>query len=134
MLKVEIIGNLGADAESREVNGKRFLSFRVAETRKYADKSTGEMVQSTMWVSCTMDGPNSNLLPYLKKGQRVFIRGNLDLKIYVSSADAQRHAGMNVFVKELELCGGNRTNLEVKGHQGGQLAEGESQLGKDVPF
>lgn len=133
MLKVEIIGNLGADAESREINGKRFLSFRVAETRKFADKSTGEMVQSTMWVSCTMDGPNTNLVPFLKKGQRVFVRGNLDLKIYVSSSDGQRHAGMNVYVKELELCGGSRTDLEVKGHQGGQPTTSET-FGKDTPF
>ena len=68
MLKIEIIGNLGADAEQKMANGKSYLSFRVAETRKFADKVTGEMVTSTTWVSCSMDGDHTNLMQYLKKG------------------------------------------------------------------
>lgn len=113
MLKVEIIGNLGADAEQRVANGKNYLSFRVAETRKFADKATGEMVTSTTWVSCTMDGANTNLAQYLKKGQRVFVRGNMELRLFVSSKDGQRHAGINVYVKELELCGSNKSESEM---------------------
>lgn len=120
MLKVEIIGNLGADAEQRVANGKSYLSFRVAETRKYADKETGEMVINTTWASCSMDGANTNLAQYLKKGQRVFVRGNMELRLFVSSRDGQRHAGINVYVKELELCGSNKSESEmvVKSDQG----------------
>ena len=32
MLKVEIIGNLGADAEIKEANGSKFVTMRVAHT------------------------------------------------------------------------------------------------------
>ena len=132
MLKLEIIGNLGADAELREANGKKYVSFRVAETRKFADKQTGEMVSSTTWASCSMDGDNTNLLPYLKKGQRVFVRGNMELKIFVSSRDGQRHAGVNVYVKELELCGSPRTDMEMKGMQAPATKEPEKK--DDLPF
>ena len=30
MLKAQVIGNLGADAEVKSSNGKQFVSFRVA--------------------------------------------------------------------------------------------------------
>lgn len=135
MLKIEIIGNLGADAEQKMANGKSYLSFRVAETRKFADKVTGEMVTSTTWVSCSMDGEHANLLQYLKKGQRVFIRGNMEIRLYVSSKDGQRHAGISVYVKELELCGSNRSDLQIKSDQGADEQEANSEeLKPNTPF
>lgn len=105
MLKLEVIGNLGADAEVRNVNGSVFTSFRVADSRKVANRQTGEVTETTTWVSCTINGSADNLIPYLKRGQKVFVRGNAELKVYVSSSDGQRHAGLNLFVTEIQLCG-----------------------------
>ena len=76
MIKVEIIGNLGADAQLLEKNGNKFVAFRVANTDKWVDKSTGQVIESTQWVSCTLNGDGGALLPYLKKGTKVFVRGN----------------------------------------------------------
>lgn len=135
MLKIEIIGNLGADAEQKMANGKSYLSFRVAETRKFADKVTGEIVSNTTWVSCSMDGEHANLLQYLKKGQRVFIRGNMEVRLYVSSKDGQRHAGISVYVKELELCGSNRHDLLIKSDQGAdEQVTNNEEMESNLPF
>ena len=41
MIKLEIIGNLGADAEIKQYNGNKFVSFRVAHTDKWVDQQTG---------------------------------------------------------------------------------------------
>ena len=35
MLKCEIIGNLGADAEVKEANGSKFVAMRVAHSSKW---------------------------------------------------------------------------------------------------
>ena len=35
MIKLEIIGNLGADAEVKVYNGNKFVTFRVAHTDKW---------------------------------------------------------------------------------------------------
>jgi single-strand DNA-binding protein len=74
MLVLEIIGNLGSDAVIKDFNGQKFISFSVAHTESYVDK---ELVkhEKTTWVSCLKYG-ESGVLPYLKKGTRVFVRGD----------------------------------------------------------
>lgn len=105
MLKLEIIGNLGADAEVKIVNDHKFVSFRVADSRKFVDKQSGEVTTITNWVSCTINGDGGKLLPFLLKGQKVFLRGIPSFKVFTSSKDGLQHAGVNLSVIELELCG-----------------------------
>lgn len=106
MIKVEIIGNLGADAQLQVVNGNKFVSFRVANTDKWTDKTTGEISSSTQWISCSLNGDGGALLPYLKKGTKVFVRGNAQFIIYSSAKSHKMEVGVNLFVREIELCGG----------------------------
>ena len=34
MIKLQVIGNLGADAEIKSIAGREYISFRVANTKK----------------------------------------------------------------------------------------------------
>ena len=104
MFKIEVIGNLGADAETRVSNGATYVAFRVAHTVKSVDMQTGEVVREAVWVSCSKAGDCTNLMPFLRKGTKVFVRGNAQLKVYTGH-DGKPHAGINLFVHELELCG-----------------------------
>ena len=104
MFKIEVIGNLGADAETRVSNGATYVAFRVAHTVKSVDIQTGEVVREAVWVSCSKAGDCTNLMPFLRKGTKVFVRGNAQLKVYTGH-DGKPHAGINLFVHELELCG-----------------------------
>ena len=113
MIKVEIIGNLGADAQVQEKNGNRFVSFRVANTDKWTDKSTGQIIESTQWISCTINGDGGALTPYLKKGAKVFVRGNAQFVIFSSAKTHQMEVGVNLFVREIELCGGQKENQQT---------------------
>lgn len=113
MIKVEIIGNLGADAMLQEKNGNRFVSFRVANTDKWIDKSTGQVIESTQWISCTLNGDGGALLPYLKRGSKVFVRGNAQFVIFSSAKTRQMEVGVNLFVREIELCGGQKENQQT---------------------
>ena len=104
MFKIDVIGNLGADAETRISNGSTYVAFRVAHTVKSVDMQTGEVVREAVWVSCSKAGECTNLMPFLRKGAKVFVRGNAQLKVYTGH-DGKQHAGINLFVHELELCG-----------------------------
>ena len=37
MIKLQVIGNLGADCIQKEVNGKTVINFNVAHSEKYKD-------------------------------------------------------------------------------------------------
>ena len=106
MLKVELIGNLGADVDLKESNGSKFATFRVADTTKYTTQQ-GETKEVTNWIDCSMNNIESKVLPYLKAGVKVFVRGNASLRVYSSKKDRCMKAGLQVSVLEIELCGGN---------------------------
>lgn len=76
MLVLEAIGNLGADAIIKDLNGQKYIAFSVAHTESYKD-SQGQRHERTTWVSCLKYG-ESQVINYLKKGTRVFIRALLD--------------------------------------------------------
>ena len=113
MLVVEIIGNLGADAVIKEFKGQKFISFSVAHTESYTD-GQGQKHERTTWVSCLKYG-ESAVINYLKKGTRVFLRGELSVKTYEAGGTVQ--AGIYCKVKELQLLGGTRSEQQQAGGQ-----------------
>lgn len=104
MFRVEMIGNLGADAEIKEANGRKFVSFRVAHTEKWTDRATGQIISSTLWASCAINGDGGALTQYLKQGTKVFVRGSANLNTYSSPKTHKIEAGLNISVWEIELC------------------------------
>lgn len=110
MFKAEIIGNIGADAEVKESQGKKFVTFRVAHSESYVD-SAGTKHESTEWVDCVMSNVDSKVIPYLVRGVKVFVRGNARLRCYSSPKLRQMVAGLTINVLEIELCGGSREDV-----------------------
>lgn len=104
MLKVELIGNLGADAEIKESQGTKFVAFRVAHTVKYEGNDGGK-VERTDWVDVTLSNPDSKIVPFLRQGTKVFVRGNASLRAYSSPKDRCWKAGLSVSAVDIELCG-----------------------------
>ena len=51
MIKLQIIGNLGADCIQKEINGKNVINFNVAHTEKFKD-AQGNVVEKTIWANC----------------------------------------------------------------------------------
>lgn len=106
MIKVEVIGNLGADCEVKESNGNKFGACRVAHTDKYTD-AQGNVHESTMWVDVVIPDAENKVIPYLKAGVKVFVRGNASLRVYSSQKDRCMKAGLTINAREIELCGGS---------------------------
>lgn len=105
MFRVEVIGNLGADAKIISENGKSFISFNVAHTDSWTDDA-GQKHETTQWISCTINDSDSKVLQFLKKGKQVFVRGNAKLRVFSSEKERRMVAGISVSVREIELIGG----------------------------
>ena len=106
----QVIGNLGADARIIDNNGSKFVSFNVADTQSWTDES-GIKHESTDWISCTINGDGGNLLPYLTKGKMVWVSGRISTRIYSSPKDRQMKAGLNLYVRNIELIGGSSDGM-----------------------
>lgn len=104
MLNLQVIGNLGADAELRTYNGSEFVTFRVAHTEKYT--SNGEQVSRTTWIDITLNGNGGGLLQFLKKGKTVYVSGTMSLRMYDSAKDHCKKIGVTLMARSIELCGG----------------------------
>lgn len=116
MLVSEIIGNLGSDAEIKEFNNKKYVSFSVAHS-EYGKDAQGNRTEQTVWVSVLWYGDGGGLLQYLKKGNKVFVRGRQRVKLY---ADKNNNAqvAININANEVILCG---SKSESNGQNGGNI-------------
>lgn len=110
MLKVELIGNIGADVEIKDYQGNKFATFRVAHSSKYKD-AQGNETESTTWVDVTLNDTESKVISFLKQGVKVFVRGNASLRVYSSPKDKMMKAGLQVSAWEIELCGGQSDDV-----------------------
>lgn len=106
MLKAEMIGNLGADAEVKSGDGYSFVSMRVANTEKWKDEA-GQDHTDTQWIDVAWNKTDSELLKYLKAGTKVYVRGFLRTRVYSSLKDRKMKAGVTINATEIELCGGS---------------------------
>lgn len=113
MLKIEVIGNIGNDAEVKNINGNECVAFNVASS----EKRNG--TDYTTWVSVLMNGNGGNLTQYLKKGAKVFVRGNLSVKQYQDNT-GQWRIGINLSASEVQLCGLKSENTPANDPFGGQ--------------
>lgn len=103
MLRAEIIGNLGQDAAVKNINGKNYVSMSVAHSQ-YSKDQSGNKIESTLWVSVLWFGEGGNLIQYLKKGTKVFIRGRQTIKMY-DDKTGRAQIGITIDATEVELCG-----------------------------
>lgn len=106
MNRLEVIGNLGADAEVKTENGKQFVSLSIADTRR-RKKADGTIQESTMWVSATINGDGGELLKYLVKGAKVCAIGDMEVRTYHSEKQRALVAGVKMFVRDIQLISTN---------------------------
>lgn len=77
--KVMLIGNLGADPETRYTPSNMAITkIRIATSESWKDKNTGEAQERTEWHRVTLFGKLGEIAQqYLRKGSKVYIEGQL---------------------------------------------------------
>lgn len=120
MLQVEIIGNIGNDAQVKDFNGKKYIAFNVAHSEKFKNQQ-GVETERTTWVSVLKPG-ESAVVQYLKKGTPVFVRGDLSVKAYKDNAGIWQ-VGVNCLAREVQLLPGGKRNQNAGSQQEDPVAE-----------
>ncbi|HEY5391020.1 MAG TPA: single-stranded DNA-binding protein [Hanamia sp.] len=103
MIKLQIIGHIGADCTTNEVNGKSVINFNVAHSEKYKDQQ-GNQVEKTIWVKCAYWTDRTALAQYLKKGQLIYAEGTPEAEGYLSKEN-QNAASLKLRVFQVQLLG-----------------------------
>jgi single-strand DNA-binding protein len=108
MIKLQIIGNLGTDCTTNEVNGKTVINFPVAHSEKYKD-SQGNLVEKTTWVKCSYWTDRTAIAQYLKKGQLIYAEGVPETEGYLNK-DNQNAASLKLKAFQVQLLGSKNDN------------------------
>lgn len=92
--KVQLIGRLGADPESRSLNnGGKVVNLRLATSESWKNQS-GERQERTEWHQIVIfnEGLAKVAESYLKKGSQCFIEGQLQTRKWTDQSGADRYS------------------------------------------
>ena len=137
--KVQLIGNLGRDPESRSTQGgQKIVSFRLATSENWKDRATGERKERTEWHSVVIF--NENLADiaerYLRKGSTVYVEGQLQTRKWTDQSGQERYTTevvLSRFKGELTLLGGRATANNTGGDERPPRRLDE-ELDDEIPF
>jgi single-strand DNA-binding protein len=121
--KVILIGNLGADPETRAMpSGTTVANLRVATSESWRDKQTGEQQERTEWHRVALFGRLAEIAgEYLRKGSQVYIEGSLRTRKWQDKQGNERYS-TEIVGNELQMLGG-------RGGGAGAGAEGARATG-----
>ena len=105
--KVILVGNLGADPETRYLpSGDAVANIRLATTDRYKDKSSGEMKELTEWHRVSFFGRLAEIVnEYLKKGSSVYIEGRIRTRKWTDQAGQERYS-TEIVADQMQMLGG----------------------------
>jgi single-strand DNA-binding protein len=126
--KVILIGNLGADPETRAMpSGTTVANLRVATSESWRDKQTGEQQERTEWHRVALFGRLAEVAgEYLRKGSQVYIEGSLRTRKWQDKEGKDRYS-TEIVGNDLQMLGGRGGG--AGGGSGGGMAPGGSGAG-----
>jgi single-strand DNA-binding protein len=131
--KVILVGNLGADPESRSFsNGGEVVNLRVATSETWKDRD-GNRQEKTEWHSVAIFNENLGRVAksYLRKGSKVYLEGQLQTRKWQDQSGADRYTTEIVLQKfrgELVLLD-SREGGGASGSGGGSRSYDEGDFG-----
>lgn len=144
--KVILIGNLGADPETRYLpDGGAVANVNVATSRQWRDRESGEQREHTEWHRVVFFRRLAEIVgEYLRKGSKVYIEGSLRTRQW--ERDGQKHYTTEVIADEMQMLdsrgdgnfgGGRPDNGPPSGGRGGDQGGGrpdDADFDDDIPF
>ena len=125
--KVILVGNLGADPETRyTAGGSAVTNVRLATTDAWKDKQSGEQKDRTEWHKVVMfDRLAEIAAEYLRKGSQVYIEGKLQTRKW-QDRDGNDRWTTEIRANEMQMLGG-------RGGSGGGSAPMSEDSGPSSP-
>jgi single-strand DNA-binding protein len=125
--KVILIGNLGKDPEVRYTpNGNAVCNLRIATTRNWKNRDSGEKQEETEWHSVVLYDRQAEVAgEYLKKGRPVYIEGRLKTRKWQDKDGNDRYT-TEIVGESMQLLGG-REGTGGGADEGGGYSRGEER-------
>jgi single-strand DNA-binding protein len=119
--KVILVGNLGADPETRYMpNGDAVTNVRLATTDSWKDKASGEKKEITEWHRVVFYRRLAEIAgEYLRKGSSVYVEGRIRTRKW------QDKDGQDRYTTEIEA-----TEMQMLGQRGGGDGGGQQYGGE----
>lgn len=124
MIKIIATGNIGKDAELKQIGGNNYACFSIAITEKVKGESR------TTWVDVVKYDKEGKLTPYLKKGVRVQVIGKPTTSGYTNK-NGDVVTSITIWANELEFQGGVK---KEEGNGGGLDNIPQDDDSDNLPF
>lgn len=124
--KVILVGNLGADPETRYLpNGDAVANIRLATTESWKDKASGEKREITEWHRVVFYRKLAEIVgQYLKKGSAVYVEGRIRTRKWQDKEGQERYT-TEIEASEMQMLGGRQS--------AGMSSGGEAEYGGSMP-
>lgn len=128
--KTMLIGNLGADVETRYTqNEVAVANLRMATTERWKD-SDGNQQEATEWHRIVAFGRLAEICgEYLAKGSRVYIEGRLQTRKWEDKEGVIRYT-TEIVAREMKMLGGGKSDDVPSSPEDGH----EPPMPDEVPF
>jgi single-strand DNA-binding protein len=109
--KAIIVGNLGADPETRyTASGDAICNIRVATSESWKDKNTGDKQERTEWHRIVFYRKLAEIAgQYLKKGSQVYVEGRIRTRKWQDKETGQDRYSTDIEATELTMLGKKET-------------------------
>jgi single-strand DNA-binding protein len=157
--KVILVGNLGADPESRSLNnGGEVVNMRIATSEHWKDRD-GNRQERTEWHNVVIFNENLGRVAknYLRKGSKVYVEGQLQTRKWTDQSGNDRYSteivlqrfrgelvlldsregasgGRSAFGEDYDDLGGSASGGSQRTQSRPQPAAFDTDLDDDVPF
>ena len=138
--KVIIVGNLGADPDSRAMpSGNAVTNISVATSESWNDRETGEKQEKTEWHRVVFFNRLAEIAAqYLKKGSQVYVEGKLQTRKWEDKEGNERWT-TEVVANQMEMLGdrmsGDISNDNASSSQSSSDNDNpDIEFDDDIPF
>jgi single-strand DNA-binding protein len=123
--KVILVGNLGADPETRSMpSGMTVTNIRIATSESWKDKSSGAQQERTEWHNIALFGRLGEIAAeYLRKGSQVFVEGKLRTRKWQDKTGNDRYT-TEIIADNMQMLGARGGGAGGGGMGGGGAGGG----------
>jgi single-strand DNA-binding protein len=145
-----LLGNLGRDPDvHRTQDGRAIVQLSIATSETWRDKTSGERKERTEWhrVVIFNDGLCKVAEQYLKKGSKVYVKGQMQTRKWTDQGGVERYTTevvLGPFNSTLVMLDGRREGVpphdgagqrEMAPRNSGGISSGRSNdMDDDIPF
>lgn len=144
--KVILVGNIGQEPQVRTMgSGQKVVSFSLATSDRWRDRSTGEQKEQTEWHRVVIFNPNLVEVAerMLQKGTKLYLEGSLKTRKWQNQQGVDvftTEVILNPFAGQMVILSGAKTGDGAGDYQAAPAAAqpreeiSVAEIGDDIPF